>query len=548
MALSIVIIVPPLRRKVSFYPPFGALSIIACVETEGHKAHLLDLDAHRCNYKKTIEQIAKFSPDVIGISAVVATSYKYVKEISYLIKQNMPNAIIVVGGGLAAAGGTLLNNSAVDVLVEGEGEVTFKELLKRIENKESYENVAGIIFKRKNQIIKNPPRELIPDLDILPFPDYGRLDLSKYILNIHEFLKDYGCPEKIDFRVTDANRNPNFLRIIISRGCVNRCTFCYRHMPGVRIHSLKYIGDLIEHVKTKYNLGHISFGDECFGPTKRWLWSFIEMLRQRKFDLTFHITGMRVNAVDLEIMKALKELGVWHIQFGFESGSQKILNIMEKHTTTKQNMEVVKLAGQVGINTIPFIIIGYPGETTETIYETLDFLKKIDLMSARFRPTFPMAMPGTPLFEYAKLKGYISDEDKYLEAVSNVEAENLSKNNYFINYTDSPTEVVMGWMALFRNESIKHDKPELTANLIKRLIRAVNKYGIINTEKMAINKLVNKINADRIERLYAEKNKPVLVEENDSLRVDGIPLQGEGLRKVIERFKTKTVGAGIETR
>lgn len=540
MPLKIVILVPPLRQKGSFYPPLGALSIINSTEEDGHKAYLVDLDANRCAYNEAVERIALLSPDVIGISAVVSTSYKYVKVFSLLVKKRLPKVIIIVGGGLAAAGDTILNNTSVDIIVHGEGEITFKELLRKIEQNSAYDDVNGVSFKQNDNIFKTPARKLISNLDILPFPDYDRIDLNKYILNMSQFIKDYGCSEENIKILIDPKRSPRFMRISISRGCVNRCTFCYRHMPGLRIHSFEYIGNLIEYVKTKYNIGHISFGDECFGPSKQWLWGFINMMRSRKFDLTFHVTGMRVNTVDLDILKALKEIGVWHIQFGFESGSQKILDIMEKNATVQENVRVVEMVRQVGINSIPFIIIGYPGETTETIYETIDFLKKAHLLSRVFRPTFPMAMPGTLLFEYAKLKGYITDEDTYLEAISDIEAENLSPKNYFINYTGSSDEVVMGWMTLLQNENIKYADSRPLIALLRKTVAVFKQRGLLKTIGFIFQRSFTKAKAEYFRKTFRNNGKTEIYaskSSNQTLNISEISPEGESLRKVIQRIK-----------
>lgn len=534
--MKVAVIVPPLRDKVSFYPPLGALSVIAAAREDRHSTHLLDLDEKRCGYSETINKICELSPDVVGISAIVSTSYKYVKDVSFLIKKRLPRTPIVIGGGLSAASDTVLRRTAVDFVVHGEGELTFKELLKKIEKKEGVDGVKGLSFKKNNKIIRNPERELIKDLDILPFPDYDLLNLDKYILDMRDFVSgnNYGVPEKLDQRILDARRSSKFLRINISRGCVNRCTFCYRNTQGIRIHSLKYIGDLIEHIVKKYQIGHISFGDECFGPSKKWLWDFINMIREREFDLTFHITGMRVHSVDEQIMSALKEIGVWHIQFGFESGSQKILNIMEKNTTVEQNIAAAILAKKFGINTIPFIIIGYPGETIDTLYETIKFLKKAEFISHSFRPTFPMAMPGTPLYEYARLMGCINDEDKYLEAVSNVDTTILSEDNYFINYTDESNSAVLSWMPLIKNEINKYygrvsqnARSPAAPNLIKRFSAKVGDIGLKNSIYLAFNKTVKRMKKSVKGRFVTDKRR---------FKIEFSP-EGESLRNINKRLK-----------
>jgi len=529
MVLNVVLIVPPLRKKASFYPPFGALSMTQVALTDGHNVDLLDFDTYRCGYAETVEKIVQYQPDVIGISSVVCTLYKYVKEITPLIKAKLPNALIVVGGGLAKSAETLLDYSAVDICVQGEGEETFKELLKQIDgdktlvsingngqkvseslnNRKGWESVNGIVFKKNGEFFRTAPRGLISDLDILPFPDYSLIDAENYILNIRDFVNSgYGNLSKLDPRVYDPKRSPRFIRLITSRGCTTKCTFCYRQMQGLRTHSFEYIGDMIESLVKDYGVGHISFGDECFGSGRQWVRDFIKMVRKRKFDLTYHITGMRVVMVDQDILKDLREIGVWHIQYGFETGSHKILRLMEKNATRKLNIEAAQMTKAAGINTIPFIIVGYPGETTETVYETIDFLKRSNLLSMNFRPNLPMAIPGTPLYEYAQLKGFITDEDRYLEAISDIEANELTERNYFINYTNSSTKTVLSWRTLMLEEVNKHYREKNSLKtLIRNLLRKTREEGPTTVIQMIVNRLQRKVYAAREKISYELSNQ-----------------------------------------
>jgi radical SAM superfamily enzyme YgiQ (UPF0313 family) len=518
MALNVVLVVPPLRKKSSFYPPFGALSMTQVALKDGHNVDLLDFDTSRCSYAETVEKIVQCQPDVIGISSVVCTLYKYVKEITPLIKAKLPNVLIVVGGGLAESAETLLDYSAVDICVQGEGEETFKELLKQIDgekvseslnNRKGWESINGIVFKKNGEFFRTPPRALISDLDILPFPDYSLIDAENYILDIRDLVNSgNGNLSKLDPRISDPKRSPRFIRLITSRGCTTKCTFCYRQMEGLRTHSFEYIGDMIESLVKDYGVGHISFGDECFGSGRQWVRDFIKMVRKRKFDLTYHITGMRVVMVDQDILKDLREIGVWHIQYGFETGSQKILRIMEKNATRKLNIEAAQMTKAAGINTIPFIIVGYPGETTETVYETIDFLKRADLLSMNFRPNLPMATPGTPLYEYAQMKGFITDEDRYLDAISDIEAHALTEKNYFINYTNSSTKTVLSWRTLMFEEVNKHyRKKNSLKTLIRILFRKTREKGLTTIIQLIVIHLQRKVYAARERISYQLSNQ-----------------------------------------
>jgi len=231
-------------------------------------------------------------------------------------------------------------------------------------------------------------------------------------------------------------------------------------MKGIRLHSLDYLFDYVEFLMNKYNVGFFSFGAELFFPSKKYYWDFIEGIKKRKLDILFYITGARVNTVDKDILRALKEAGCWMIEYGFESGSQKMLDIMEKGTTVEQNIQVARWTKEAGLFTVPSIILGMPGETGETVWESINFLKKIDAGWHQYMVNYPLALPGSPLYDYARVKKYITDEDKYLESVSDINAAMLvikdKENDCFINYTEEPDHVVKGWNNLLTTEMELH--------------------------------------------------------------------------------------------
>ncbi len=239
-------------------------------------------------------------------------------------------------------------------------------------------------------------------------------------------------------------------------GCTHRCTFCQRHMKGIRLNSLEYLFDYIEFLMNGYNVGFFSLGAELFLPSKKYYWDFIEGMKERNLDILFYVCGARVNTVDKDILQSLKEIGCWMIEYGFESGSQKVLDIMEKGTRVEQNIQVARWTKEADLFTVPAIILGMPGETTETVRESIDFLKKIDIGWHQFSINYPLALPGSALYDYARLKGYITNEDEYLESVSDTNASMLVRRNEkrdcFINYTDQPDEVVKSWRNLLTTE------------------------------------------------------------------------------------------------
>lgn len=481
--LKVLLIITPLREKPTYYPPFGALYIAASLLKEGHEVQIVNVDIGRIGYAEVLDRIHSFSPDIIGFSGIVSTAYTYIKDMSGIIRDRFPMVKQIVGGSISAASETILQNTPIDVVVKGEGEITVKELVSTFEKGGSLIEVRGIAFRDgENGIVTTMPREQIKNLDELPYPAYDLLDMKHYLIDPLKYIEHFTKSgyENVDPRFYEPHRRNKKLMVIHTvRGCTHRCTFCQRHMKGIRLHSLEYLFDYVEFLMNKYNVGFFSFGAELFFPNKKYYWEFIDSIKSRKLDILFYIAGARVNTVDKDILLALKEVGCWMIEYGFESGSQKMLDIMEKGTTVEQNIQVARWTKEAELFTVPSIILGMPGETEKTVWESINFLKKIDIGWHQYMVNYPLALPGSPLYDYAKVKGYITDDDKYLESVSNINASMLvhrdAERNCFINYTDEPDDVVKSWNNLLIAEmELHYIKHNMKGSYILKFIRIIS--------------------------------------------------------------------------
>lgn len=470
------IIVPPTistEGKVHAHPPYGAMYIASSLLEEGHEARIENGDIEKFDYAQLCDRIKKYSPDIIGFSAPVSTFYAYVKGASSFIKNQFPNLKIVLGGGLTAAVETVLNNTKVDIIVAGEGDITIKELVTRIERKESYHDINGLVFREGENIVKTQKRIPIRNLDILKYPAFDLIDMDKYLIDVRDFVTRFPCYKTPDKRLFEPHRSKKMLRIPISRGCINACSFCSRHMRGLRHFSFKYIFDYIEYLMEKFGVNIFSFGDECFAPNKAWNWKFLEELEKRKLDIMFQILGTKVETVDYDILRAYKKAGCFFIEYGFESGSQRMLDIMEKRTMVKLNIEAAKWTKEAGIFTMPAFVFGMPGETTETIKETINLLKEINYGSGWYQYTYAFPVPGTPLYDYAKVSGLITDDDEYLESIFNVKPNDYIYTKTFINFTSEPFDVVIGWPKLIDDALLKYYSHNKAIYFLKRYSKAM---------------------------------------------------------------------------
>lgn len=481
-----IIVTPSMIWKNLSDPPYGALSIASALRGEGYDVRIESGDVERIDYEELKWRIRQYSPDVIGISSVLSTAYKYVKETTLALKRDFPGLPIIVGGGLGAAAELVLEHTGTDIVVIGEGDITIKELAKTIEKGESFGNVAGIAYKEGGVVLKTEPRRPIIDLGTLKYPAFDLIDMTKYFMDIKEMFLSFRHYKKQDERLFAPHRSRHMLRIMISRGCIGRCAFCYRPVPGQRHFSFDYIFDYLEYLMRTFNINAFSFGDECFAPTLEWNRRFVQELNKRKIDIVFQVLGMRVDTVDQEVLRAFKKAGCFMIGYGFESGSQKMLDIMEKRTTVEQNIRVALWTKEAGIYASPNFMFGMPGETTETIMESIDFLKKLDYGAYRYQYVYPLAVPGTPLYEYAKLIGIIKDEDEYLEKTSWSNAHDMNMGA-FINFTSEPVDTLKRWPCLVEDELMRYYSPGKTIYFINKYLRpeavwySLKKFGLKKT-------------------------------------------------------------------
>jgi len=307
--------------------------------------------------------------------------------------------------------------------------------------------IKGIAYRDGQNPVNTGRRRLISPLDRLPYPDFDAVDFDRYLVDGLEFIHRF-TKNNLDQRLYDRKRkNKRMITIPVSRGCFGKCTFCYRAYPGLRTHSFKYIFDFVEYCIDRFDVGFFTFGDECFAPNKKWNWGFLNELEKRELDIVFRILGMRVDTVDQEILRAYKEAGCWMIEYGFESGSQKMLNIIDKRVSVEENRQVALWTNEVGIYTSPALVLGMPGETSDTIGDSIRFLGSLDLGFRQYQMAYAMPIPGAPLYEYAKLSGIISDEDEYLEMISG-----KTTGRPYCNLTEEPDVVLMSWADRIRQE------------------------------------------------------------------------------------------------
>ena len=404
---KIIIATIPLRGTPTDFPPMGSLSVITSLKRAGFtNAHFYNADLLRPTFNEIIDYIKKEQPDIFGISAVVSTAYAYTKKLSLAVKEALPQTTVIMGGNLGASAEVILKKTAVEYLCTGEGEKTAVAFVNRwltAEKKSDFTDIEGLAFlDEKEELVIAPyptpiAAEEVYDID---WSILEELDQMSYYVKAFDSARiEIYFPD--DPRKFESHRQGKTFAILsASKGCVARCTFCHRWDKGIRYIPVPIVMQRIDYLIEKHNVGFMSFGDENFGTDKQWLEQFLEEMKKR--NLLWRVSGMRVNCIDPEWIGKMKDAGCTSILYGMESGSQKILDVMEKVTTAEQNRNTVQWMAESKMFTIIQLVIGMPGETPETIKESGNLTCHFVEQSPEIDPNnlsvnFSQAIPGTPL-------------------------------------------------------------------------------------------------------------------------------------------------------
>ncbi len=383
------------KLKAPTHPPMGLAYVGAVLEQHKHQVTILDVDSEGISTDRIVEKyIRPDSFDLVGL-IVVTPTFKRAVRMCQAFKEARPSIITVLGG----IHPTIQPRSSaepehVDFVVKGEGEETARDLVEALEGKGAFAQINGLVWKKEGRIIENPPRLLAPDLDLLPFPAW------------HLFTRlRYTYPEGI--------YSPIF-PIFTSRGCPANCTYCQTKnifTRKFRARSAKNVVDEMEWLVKRWKAREIHIWDDNYPTDRRRVLQIRDELKARGLTgLKFAFpNGMRADFVNEETLRAMKEMGIYMIACGVESGNERILEVIEKGAHLDKVRQTYSLAKKVGLETWAFFMLGLPEETPETIQDTIRFAKELDPDIAKFHILQPY--PGSKVFYQLEAQGLIRNHD-----------------------------------------------------------------------------------------------------------------------------------------
>ena len=374
---------PKIQQK--SYAPLSLMYIAAVLERDGHAVAICDLNATLIDDDAFVRRVGGSGADVFAFAYFSETAAHNL-WISRVCRQANPSATILMGGpGASPIPRTCLEQfPEVDAIVVGEGEITMQELVGRLDRGESLDGCEGVVFRDPDgRIVQNPPRAPMTDLDGLPMP-------ARHLLADVYARGEY-------YALLEAERPVG--GIVTSRGCPFSCGFCYNQVKRYRQRSPESVVEEIALLRERLGVRFVEFNDILFTANRARAERVFELLIAERLGVRFAFKA-RAPELDERFVGLARRAGAVQIGFGVESGVQYILDRMDKKTTVAQCATAIDLVRRAGLRCHTGYVLGYPGETPDTIRHTVDFILRTKPTTLTIDVLLPY--PDTPVYHEAK--------------------------------------------------------------------------------------------------------------------------------------------------
>jgi len=417
-----------LRNKDLLAPDYGAMYVAAYLESRGHDIRVVNLiadvhhdvelfrepntgpdefsgamiggpDAPKASRDYLFDTLGSYQPDVIFLTLSIYNLALFSRKLLADIKKAYPDGMLVTGGIYSTLHpDEILGDGNADVVIRGEGEVTAAELLQAVTARAGLDGVMGISYRKSGQVIHNPARGPVPDLDVLPHP----YTVSEKF-NIGRRFELLSSLNPADDYIPGAG-------FLTSRGCPEACTFCLDpaiNRRRTRFHSPAYTRNVLDYCAEHFpgGAGSFFFGDATFTMNRKRLRSLLGLLDGLPYSYQIQT---RADYLDDRTVELLAESGFTTVAIGAETFNEKILQeVAKKRLKVNEILDAARSVRGHGMHPVLTFIVGFPGETRESIERTVEILKQNQLYTATFFPL--VVFRGTELFELFR-KRFSSDE------------------------------------------------------------------------------------------------------------------------------------------
>ncbi len=419
------------------YAPLGILYISSYLEQNGFDNTVIDTTF--INFDAFKSKIKAEPPDLLFIYTNLMTKINVIKMIDFIRNENsLTHVKIILGGPEVRHHAKNFLNVGADIIVFGEGEETCLDLVKSYSNKNEFDfSIPGIAFlSSANEFVQNPERALIRDINTLPFPNRNKIDLHKYLA------------------IWKEKHGYNMLSLSTMRGCPYTCKWCSRAVYGgtYRRRKPSLVVEEMLLIKQKYNPDIIWFVDDVFTISHKWLSEFAAEVKKSNIIIPYEIIT-RADRMNDEVIALLRQSGCKRVWIGAESGSQKIIDAMDRRVDVSNVAEMIIKSNAQGIEAGTFIMLGYPGETKSDIKETIKHLKKSNPHFFTLTVAYPIK--GTRLYEEVE--------------------ENLYNVGDFKTTTDRDLDFKRMYPKKYYEYAVRYVNNEVYAHKEKSFIKKINR-------------------------------------------------------------------------
>jgi anaerobic magnesium-protoporphyrin IX monomethyl ester cyclase len=377
-------------------PPLGVYQLAANLNRAGISTRVLDASIRGLTLAETVRHVRQSAPGLVGISALTPHLRSITMTVEALNSVGYQGKIIVGGPHFNVTKEEYMSTSGVDLdyVMYSESDTSFVSFCQEYFGKRDFTAVPNLVRREGKEIIVNPAGSFVDDLEQLPFPDLGAGDPADY--------------EMVYGRYDRAHS------IMCSRGCPYLCSFCDVFQVWgrkLRVRSPENVVDELEFNLSRHNIREFFFKDSTFTVNYKWTAALVEALKKRKLPVIWHC-NTRVDRVNKDMLKAMKDVGLRGIFYGVESGNQAILDSIRKKITVAQVKQAFKETDDLGIQANAFFMVGNPGETLATAKDSLSLALAIPATLVGVAPT--IAYPGTESYEVGLKEGLLKDPKWYL--------------------------------------------------------------------------------------------------------------------------------------